>query len=99
MRLAELVETSRRVADTSSRLEKIDALARLLRRLAPEEIDIAIAFLSGSTRQGRIGVGWSVLREARSISPADAPTLELRDVDQAFARIGSISGTGSARER
>ena len=38
-------------------LEKTAALADLLRRLAPEEIDVAVAFLSGHLRQGRIGLG------------------------------------------
>ena len=42
----ELVQTSRRVAETSSRLAKVDLLAALLRRAAPEEIATAVAFLS-----------------------------------------------------
>ena len=36
MLLAELVETSRKVAATSKRLEKTDLLARLVRELGPE---------------------------------------------------------------
>lgn len=99
MKLGDLVDTSRRVADTSARLGKIGALADLLRRLPPDEITIAIAFLSGSTRQGRIGVGWSVIREARPDTAADAGSLELRDVDGTFARLAGISGAGSAREK
>src|SRR5947208_6895479 len=64
MRLADLVTTSRRVSETRSRLEKISALGNLLRRLAPEEIDIAVAFLSGQLRQGRIGLGGAVIRSS-----------------------------------
>lgn len=99
MKLADLVDTSRRVADTSSRLEKIDALAALLRQLPPDDVEIAVAFLSGSARQGRIGVGWSVIREARSETAAELPTLELRDADEAFGKIAAISGSGSSREK
>ena len=48
MLLHELVSTSRAVAAASGRLHKIDRLATLLRRLTPDEVDIAIAFLSGA---------------------------------------------------
>ena len=53
MRLSELVGTSRSVAETSSRLEKIDRLAALLARTPADEIAMAVSFLSGSPRQGR----------------------------------------------
>ena len=65
MRLRELVETSRSVGEVRGRLEKIGRLAALLERLAPEEIEIATSFLSGSPRQGRIGVGWALISDAR----------------------------------
>ena len=57
MKLVELVDTSRRVTEVSGRLEKIGLLASLLARVPPEEIEIAVAYLSGSVRQSRIGVG------------------------------------------
>jgi DNA ligase-1 len=50
--LAEVVSASQRVAQTSSRLGKIRELADCLRLVAPEDIPVAIAFLSGETRQG-----------------------------------------------
>ena len=56
MRLSVLVETSRAVAATSGRLDKIDRLAELLKRTPPDLIPTVISFLSGSPRQGRIGV-------------------------------------------
>ena len=99
MRLADLVDTSRGVADTGSRLGKTQALADLLRRLASDEVEIAVAFLSGSTRQGRIGIGWSAIRESRPDSTAESAALELLEVDAAFAHIAAISGPGSSRER
>lgn len=98
MQLAVLVETSRRVAETSRRLEKIDLLAALLRELHPNEIEIAVAFLSGQTRQGKIGAGYAALRDAAGL-PADTPSLELIEVDRIFQSITETSGTGSQRQR
>jgi DNA ligase-1 len=97
-RFAEVVRTSARVAATASRLEKIDALARCLRALAPEEIEIAIAYLSGETRQGRIGLGYGALIAARG-APAGEERLTPEDVDGAFAALAAIKGKGSAGER
>ena len=96
MRLAELVATSKAVAATSGRLDKIDRLAALLKRLSPDEVEVGVAFLSGSPLQGRIGVAGSVVAAARSTMPATEPTLDLEDVDAAFGRIAVTSGRGSA---
>jgi len=98
MRLAEVVEASRRVGETSKRLEKFDVLARLLKQLHPEEVETAVAFLSGRTRQGRIGVGWAMIREAGS-PPAREPSLELMEIDRAFQAIETEQGPGSAGRR
>lgn len=99
MRLADLVATSRRVAETRSRLEKISALGHLLRRLAPEEIDIAVAFLSGHLRQGRIGLGGAAVRNAMPGSAAAEPSLTLLEVDAELGRIATTTGSGSVAER
>ena len=99
MRLAELVAASQSVAGTSGRLEKIDRLAALLKRLAPEEIEIAVAFLTGSMRQGRIGVGGALVSAAHDVAPAASPSLELRDVDEAFVRVAAVAGSGSTAAR
>src|SRR5512137_2740931 len=45
--LNDLVTTSKGVAEVSGRLEKIERLAGLLRRFAPDEVGIGVAFLSG----------------------------------------------------
>ncbi|HYL05771.1 MAG TPA: ATP-dependent DNA ligase, partial [Thermoanaerobaculia bacterium] len=101
--LADLVVTSRRVAATRSRSEKIAALADLLRRLGPEEIEVAAAFASGQLRQGRIGLGPAAVRAALADAPAAAaPALSLSEVDAAFAGIAGVAaagGTGSTAER
>ena len=56
---ADVVETSRLVADTSARSRKVTILAELLRRLEPGEVPIVVGFLSGVPRQGRVGVGYA----------------------------------------
>jgi DNA ligase-1 len=98
MLLAAVVETSRRVAETSKRLAKVDLLAQLLRQLQPDEIEIAAAFLSGQIRQGRIGVGYAAVREAAG-APASNASVELAEVDRIFQSISTASGGGSAQRR
>lgn len=98
MLLAAVVETSRRITETTKRLEKIDLLARLLKQLHPEEAEIAVAFLSGRTRQGRIGIGYGAIRDAAS-PPAENPNLELIEIDQRFQVITAEQGAGSAKRR
>jgi DNA ligase-1 len=99
MRLSELVAVSNAVANTSSRLDKVARLADLLKRLAPEEIPIAAAFLSGSPVQGRIGVAGSMIAGAQSAAPAEEPTLDLHEVHTYFGRIAGTSGRGAAGTR
>jgi DNA ligase-1 len=95
----DLVTTSAAVAAATSRLTKIDRLAALVGRLSPEEVDIAVAFLSGEPRQGRIGVGPAAIWGARPPVAADTPVLRLVDVDDAFGRVAAMSGPGSGNER
>jgi DNA ligase-1 len=95
----ELVLTSNAVAATPGRLEKISRLAVLLERLHPEEVAIAIGFLLGWPRQGRLGIGWATVTAARPHRTAAEPTLELHDVDRAFTTLQSVGGKGSVDER
>ena len=111
MRLAELVDTSAAIAATPARLEKLALLAELLRRADREEVPIAVAWLSGHLRQGRIGLGWAALRSALEAAdaPPPAPTLfdtpdetsplDLRAVDGAFDRLARLTGAGVATRR
>ncbi|MDQ6629120.1 MAG: ATP-dependent DNA ligase [Pseudomonadota bacterium] len=94
-RLATLVDASGRVAETSSRLAKRDAIAAVLRGAAPDEIEIAVAWLSGDIRQGRIGVGWATLAALRG-TPAAEPTLTLSEADAALGAVAATAGKGSA---
>src|SRR5437868_14952150 len=98
MLLANVVETSRRVGETSRRLEKIELLSTLLKQLSLHEVETVVAFLSGYTRQGRIGVGYAALRDAAA-QPADVPGLEIRDVDRALTALTSVQGAGSDRQQ
>jgi DNA ligase 1 len=98
MRFENLVETSRRISETPKGLEKIALLAGLLKQLHGDEIDVAAAFLSGRTRQGKIGVGYSVLRDTVS-EPAPQAQLEIVDIDGAFQAISEIQGAGAERRR
>jgi len=98
MLLARLAETSRRVTATAKRLEKIDLISTLLRDAHGEEIEIAVAFLSGRTRQGKIGISYRTLHAATATA-APQPRLDLAEVDRAFAAIANVQGAGSERER
>jgi DNA ligase-1 len=99
MQLDDLVRTSRAVAEASSRLTKIGLLADLLRRLAPDEIEVAISMLSGEPRQGRIGIGGATLWAARDTPGVDTPSLRIADVDETFTQIASIKGAGASAAR
>ena len=96
--LAHITATSGRVASTTSRLGKVRELAGCLRGVDPPEVPIAIAYLSGETCQGKIGVSYASLQKARE-APADVPTLTLTDVDHALAAIADIKGKGANDRR
>ena len=97
MLLSEIALASADVAGTSSRLAKIDRLAACLERARPDEVAIAVAYLSGVLPQGTVGVGWASLR-ARP-APAESASLTLLEVDAAMARLQTISGAGSQAAR
>jgi DNA ligase 1 len=99
MRLEELVRTSALVAETSGRLDKISKLADLFKRVPPDDLPIAIGFLTGWPRQGRLGVGWATVTSVQDRQAATASTLELRDVDSAFDHLLAARGKNSASER
>ena len=98
------MRTSEAVSLTSGRRVKIDEIAALLRRAAPEEIPVAVAFLSGELRQRQIGVGYAAL--GGLLPGASGPDrdggrepLTLAGTDSVFAEIGATVGPGSQAER
>ncbi len=98
MLLSALVSTSNQVAATSGRLAKIQLLADLLKQAGPDEIELAIAYLSGTVRQSKIGVGWATLQKAKTQVGTSA-RLQLRDVDETLEKISTTAGKGSAAEK
>jgi ATP-dependent DNA ligase I len=96
--LAEIVTCSQHVAGTRSRKEKIALLSACLRRLSGQDVLIGVAYLSGSMRQGRIGIGYATVVKVTP-PPASEASLELADVDGTFSRIGETKGKGSAAEK
>jgi DNA ligase 1 len=96
--LAEVVRTSAAVAATASRLAKIRVIADCLRALQPAEVEIALPYLSGEIRQGRLALGYAGLRAAMG-DPAPAPTLTLTDVDRLFGQLKAVKGKGAAAGR
>ena len=99
MTFARLVDTSRRVAETPGRRAKIALLADLLRTLPAEELQLGVAYLSGTVLQAKLGVGWTTIQAALPGAAADAASVTLTEVDQTLSRIMRASGPGSAGMR
>jgi DNA ligase-1 len=99
LKFAAIVETSRRVTQSGGRRDKIGLLAALLVTVPPDEIEIATAYLSGSIRQQRLGIGYAAIQEAAAGSAAETSSVELAEVDAVLQRIAGISGKGSVEAR
>ncbi len=96
--LADVVRTSTQVAGSASRLAKTRLIADCLRRLGAEEVAIALPYLSGELRQGKLTLGYATL-QASPGTPVAAPTLTLHDVDSAFESLKTVKGKGAAAQR
>ena len=96
--LVDVVSASREVAGTSSRSRKVAVLAELLRRLDADEVPIAVGFLSGIPRQGRVGVGYSTIHRVEHARAVE-PTLTVGDLDRAIVAVSQATGPGSATRR
>ena len=98
--LADLVAASVDVTQTPARLRRSRGLLTACANSAPPDVAIAVPFLTGTLRQGRIGVGFAAIREAADVTAASEPTLTLADVDRAFEEVAMTRGAGSiARPR
>jgi DNA ligase 1 len=96
--LADVVAASREVAGTTSRSRKVAILADLLGRLDPTELPLAVGFLSGAPRQGRVGVGDATIYGVEA-APAAKASLTVGDLDRAIAEVLRATGAGSAARR
>ncbi|MGZ4495543.1 MAG: ATP-dependent DNA ligase [Nocardioides sp.] len=97
MLLADLVSASAAVTATRSRTAKTAALAEALRAAAPDEVETATAYLSGTLRQRRTGLGWRSLGDLPA--PAAEPALTVAQVHAAFEEIAAVSGAGAQARR
>jgi DNA ligase 1 len=95
---ADLTATSDAVTATSRRTEKVAALAGLLQRLAPAEIEPAVGFLTGVPRQGKVGIGWATV-SSLSVPPAPEPSLTVLDIDRVLDVVLATTGSGSIGAR
>lgn len=98
----ELVEVSERVRSTRSRKQKVEYLRAAIVALSEEELSIALKYLSGQLRQGKIGIGASLVKKAStSIDSSDLPRerLSLADVDRRISDLAQIRGAGSTAKR
>jgi ATP-dependent DNA ligase I len=96
--LADVVSASKAVTETSSRSAKVAILAELLRGLEPEDVPLAVGFLAGMPRQGRVGVGYSTVYGI-DIAPAPDASLTITELDRVIAEIQESTGSGSAAKR
>jgi DNA ligase-1 len=97
--LAQLVAVSQRVAATPARLAKVRELAAFLRALPPDEIVIAVHYLSGETPQGRSGIGYALLQQVAAANAADAAGLSIAATDRSLNALVALRGAGSAARR
>ncbi|MEU9183825.1 ATP-dependent DNA ligase [Streptomyces sp. NPDC048484] len=97
MLLTRLARVSQEVAATSARSRKVALLAELFRDAEADDVPIVIPYLAGRLPQGRLGVGWKILRSP--VPPAEEPTLTVREVDTRLTELGAVSGTGSQAQR
>jgi DNA ligase-1 len=77
---------------------KVAAFAAVLARLESAEVEAAVAFLTGTTRSGRIGVGWATLADVRPPAAGD-PSLTVADVDRAMEEVAAMQGAGVVSAR
>lgn len=99
MLLQELVRTSEAVAAATARREKTALFAALLGQLAADEVEAAVALLSGEPRQHRLGLGPATVHAAAP-PPAPTATLTITDVDAALQRVEDTNaGTGARTQR
>ena len=96
--LADVVTASRDLTDTSSRSEKVAILAALLGRLDASEVAVAVGFLAGVPRQGRVGIGYSTIYGIEH-APAREASLSIDDLDRSITEVQRMTGSGSAATR
>lgn len=98
MLLAQVATTSRAIADTAARKKKVSLLSALLREVPAEERAPVARYLAGETGH-KTGIGYATVGELRSVTPAASPSLTITSVEQVFAELPTLAGTGSSRAK
>jgi len=99
MNLSRLVDLVGQVRSTTRKNEKVLLLADFLRETEGKERELAALYLSGSLPQGRIGIGWQMVRAAMPEQPASGQPLRLLDVDETFEAVAGEQGPGSSARK
>jgi DNA ligase-1 len=98
-RFAEFAGLGRRLEATPGRLEKRRLVAEFLARVEPEEVGLAVAFLTARpfpTSDPRV---LGVRGLPPGVPEGTGPPLSLGDVGEAFAAVAEAAGAGSRRAR
>ncbi len=98
MMLHDLAAVSAALAATRSRTEKTRLLAELLRALAPDERETAVAWLAGVLPGGKLSLGPAAVYAAKT-PPALEPGLTIDATALALDALRVIAGKGSALRR
>jgi DNA ligase-1 len=99
VQLSELVTTSRAVASTRKRTEKVHHLARALAQLAPDEREPGAAWLAGELLGGKLGLGPATVWKTQDVPAAPEPTLSVAEVAGELDALRDLAGPGSQTER
>src|SRR5690242_15172361 len=99
MELSRLVEAVGNVRITPKKTDKIRLLADVLRETRDRDTELAAFYLTGALRQGKIGIGWSVIQKAMTEAPHSGERLTLLDVDRTVDAIAMAQGSGSTERR
>jgi DNA ligase-1 len=101
-----LAELCANLEKTSSRIEKTRLLSSFLKLLRPEEIEPAVAMITGKTfpesDKRVLDVGgktvWRIIQPARQTALTQSP-LTIKKVQKYFEDVASLSGGGSRRRK
>jgi len=98
MLLQEIVNLSLKLRKISGRNEKIELIAEFLRKVPEEVIGDVVNYLIGNIPQGKISVGWSMLRSVidEHFTGEFLTLLELREILEKLRR---VKGPGSLHRK
>ena len=103
MDLSALVELVDRVRATPRKTEKSARIAAALRAASGLDVELLALYLTGTLRQGRIGIGWrgiaAALKEIEAAPVPSGDALTLAGLDAWFEALVQLEGPGSAARR